>query len=83
MIAYETQLNQDLRWALQEGSMHFEEASAVHRTLQRWFHARRSTDQEIKARRLTHNLPTSPNWTLVVEDSKQDSPTSRSREAVV
>jgi len=35
MIAYETQLNQDLRWALQEGSMHFEEASAVHRTLRR------------------------------------------------
>jgi hypothetical protein len=35
MIAYETQLNQDIRWALQEGSMHFEEASAVHRTLRR------------------------------------------------
>ena len=35
MIAYETQLNQDLRWALQEGSMHFEEASAVHQTLRR------------------------------------------------
>jgi hypothetical protein len=35
MIAYETQLNQDFRWALQEGSMHFEEASAVHRTLRR------------------------------------------------
>jgi hypothetical protein len=35
MIAYETQLNQNLRWALQEGSMHFEEASAVHRTLRR------------------------------------------------
>jgi hypothetical protein len=33
MIAYETQLNQDFRWALQEGCMHFEEASAVHRTL--------------------------------------------------
>ena len=35
MIAYETKLNQDLRWALQEGSMHFEEASAVHRALRR------------------------------------------------
>jgi hypothetical protein len=35
MIAYETQLNQNFRWALQEGSMHFEEASAVHRTLRR------------------------------------------------
>jgi hypothetical protein len=35
MIAYETRLNQDHRWALQEGSMHFEEASAVHRTLRR------------------------------------------------
>jgi hypothetical protein len=35
MIAYETQLNQNLRWALQEGTMHFEEASAVHRTLRR------------------------------------------------
>jgi hypothetical protein len=35
MIAYETQLNQDFRWALQEGSRHFEEASAVHRTLRR------------------------------------------------
>jgi hypothetical protein len=35
MIAYETQLNQNLRWALQEGSMHFEEGGAVHRTLRR------------------------------------------------
>jgi Uncharacterised nucleotidyltransferase len=35
MIAYETQLDQNLRWALQEGSMHFEEASAVHGTLRR------------------------------------------------
>ena len=35
MVAYETKLNQDLRWALQEGSMHFEEASAVHQTLRR------------------------------------------------
>ena len=35
MIAYETKLDQDLRWALQEGSMHFEEASAVHKTLRK------------------------------------------------
>ncbi len=35
MIAYETQLDQDTRWALQEGSMHFEEASAVHKALRK------------------------------------------------
>jgi hypothetical protein len=33
MIAYEQRLNQDVRWAFQEGSMHFEQASAVHKTL--------------------------------------------------
>ncbi len=33
MIAYEQRLNQDIRWAFQEGSMHFEQASAVHKTL--------------------------------------------------
>ncbi|HWG46424.1 MAG TPA: hypothetical protein VN688_26925 [Gemmataceae bacterium] len=33
MIAYEQRLNQDVWWAFQEGSMHFEQASAVHKTL--------------------------------------------------
>jgi len=33
MIAYEQRLNQDVWWAFQEGSMHFERASAVHKTL--------------------------------------------------
>lgn len=33
MIAYEQRLNQDVCWAFQEGSMHFEQASAVHKTL--------------------------------------------------
>ncbi len=33
MIAYEQRLNQDAWWAFQEGSMHFEQASAVHKTL--------------------------------------------------
>lgn len=35
MITYEQRLNQDLRWALREGSMHFEQESAVHKTLRR------------------------------------------------
>src|SRR5947209_390940 len=35
MIAYEQRLDQDVRWALQEGSMHFEERSAVHSALQK------------------------------------------------
>jgi hypothetical protein len=35
MITYEQKLNQDLRWALREGSMHFEEESAVHKTMER------------------------------------------------
>jgi len=35
MIAYEQQLDRDRRWALLEGSMHFEKESAVHKTLQR------------------------------------------------
>src|SRR4029434_3998599 len=35
MIAYEQMLAQDLEWALREGSMHFEENSAVHKTLKR------------------------------------------------
>lgn len=35
MIPYEQRLNQDLRWALREGSMHFEQESAVHKTLRR------------------------------------------------
>lgn len=33
MIDYEQRLNQDVRWALREGSMHFEKASSVHATL--------------------------------------------------
>jgi hypothetical protein len=33
MIAYEQRLNQDAGWALREGSMHFEQESAVHKTL--------------------------------------------------
>jgi hypothetical protein len=35
MIAYERQLDRDPRWALREGSMHFEKESAVHKTLER------------------------------------------------
>jgi hypothetical protein len=35
MITYEAQLNRDLRWALEEGSMHFEGNSAVHKTMRR------------------------------------------------
>src|SRR5205085_8410584 len=35
MVVYEERLNRDAGWALREGSMHFEEQSAVHRTLQR------------------------------------------------
>jgi len=34
-IAYEQLLNRRLQWALQEGSMHFEEKSAVHLTLRK------------------------------------------------
>jgi len=35
MNSYETLLDRDLNWALQEGSMHFEGNSAVHKTLRR------------------------------------------------
>ena len=35
MVVYEERLNRDVGWALREGSMHFEEQSAVHKTLQR------------------------------------------------
>ena len=35
MVTYEQKLNRDLRWALLEGSMHFEKESAVHKTLER------------------------------------------------
>lgn len=38
MQSYESLLNGDLNWALLEGSMHFEGASAVHRTLRRLVH---------------------------------------------
>jgi hypothetical protein len=34
MSTYEEQLNSDAAWAIREGSMHFENESAVHRTLQ-------------------------------------------------
>jgi hypothetical protein len=33
MLTYEEQLDRDINWALLEGSMHFEEKSAVHTTL--------------------------------------------------
>jgi hypothetical protein len=33
MITYEALLDRDLHWALQEGSMHFEGESAVHKTM--------------------------------------------------
>lgn len=33
MLTYEEQLDRDTAWALLEGSMHFEERSAVHKTL--------------------------------------------------
>jgi len=35
MIAYEQRLNGELQWALREGSMHFEEKSALHLTLRK------------------------------------------------
>jgi len=35
MIAYETRLNQDRRWALREGSKHFERESAVYKSLEK------------------------------------------------
>jgi hypothetical protein len=35
MQTYEQRLGRNLNWALREGSMHFEEKSAVHRTLQK------------------------------------------------
>lgn len=35
MVTYEQLLDRDLDWALQEGSMHFEEKSAVHKALQK------------------------------------------------
>src|SRR6266404_422176 len=35
MTTYETLLNQDRRWAFQEGSMHFEKGSRVHKTLEK------------------------------------------------
>jgi hypothetical protein len=34
-LTYEQKLEQDLRWAMDEGSRHFEEKSAVHETLRR------------------------------------------------
>ncbi len=35
MITYEQLLDQDLNWALREGSMHFDKSNAVHQTLRR------------------------------------------------
>jgi len=35
MVTYEQLLGRDLRWALQEGSMHFDKANAVHKTLEK------------------------------------------------
>jgi Nucleotidyl transferase AbiEii toxin, Type IV TA system len=35
MVTYEQRLDRDLDWALREGSMHFEEKSAVHRALRK------------------------------------------------
>jgi hypothetical protein len=35
MITYEQRLDRDLDWALREGSMHFEQESAVHKTLRK------------------------------------------------
>src|SRR5215469_3291427 len=35
MVIYEELLDRDLNWALEEGSMHFEEGSAVHKTLRK------------------------------------------------
>jgi hypothetical protein len=35
MITYEQRLDRDLNWALQEGSMHFDQNNAVHKTLSR------------------------------------------------
>src|SRR5438876_11374157 len=34
MVIYEQQLSRDPRWALREGSMHFERESAVHKALE-------------------------------------------------
>ncbi len=38
MLTYEQQLDRDLNWALREGSMHFEEKNAVHKTLRKIAH---------------------------------------------
>jgi hypothetical protein len=35
MIAYEQELRRNLRWGFMEGSMHFEQESAVHRTMRK------------------------------------------------
>jgi hypothetical protein len=35
MVAYEQLLDRNLEWALEEGSLHFEEKNAVHRTLRK------------------------------------------------
>jgi hypothetical protein len=45
MITYEKQLSQNIEWALREGSMHFEEKSAVHSALEEI--ARRLDELEI------------------------------------
>ena len=35
VVPYEQRLNENRRWALLEGSMHFEKESAVHRTMEK------------------------------------------------
>jgi hypothetical protein len=35
LVSYEDRLDRDVRWALQEGSMHFEKESAVHKALRK------------------------------------------------
>jgi hypothetical protein len=35
VITYEQLLDRDLRWALEEGSMHFEQESRVHKALRK------------------------------------------------
>jgi hypothetical protein len=38
VVAYEKRLKQDTYWALEEGSMHFENASSVHKTMKKVAH---------------------------------------------
>src|SRR5215213_8901477 len=38
MITYEERLNSDIRWAFNQGGLHFEKANEVHKTLKRIVH---------------------------------------------